>query len=118
MDNHVILAGYRTDVISYLYYADALLLSSRYEGFPNIVLEAMAIGKPVFSNLCLGGINEIIINGRNGWACDFENQDSFEKGLNQFFSCNFSKEEIKALTAKRYDNSMIISQFATAFNNF
>ncbi len=45
---------------------DALILPSRYEGFPNVAIEAMSVGIPVLALPFKGGINEIIKTGRNG----------------------------------------------------
>lgn len=112
VNDTVFLVGYRKDVASYLYHADALLLSSRYEGFPNIVLEALSLGKPVLANNCPGGINEIIINGNNGWICNFEDAISFNKGLKHFISTQFNSDVIKQITADRFDINIIMERYA------
>lgn len=115
LEDDIQLLGYRNNIAPYLFYSDALLLCSRYEGFPNIVLEAQAIGKPVFSNSCLGGINEIIINGKNGWVCDFEDTNTFETGLKKFFQSAYSIDEIKDMTYSRYDISIIMNRYISIF---
>ena len=46
--------------------ADIFACSSLYEGFSNVILEALALGKPVISTDHKHGANEIIENGKNG----------------------------------------------------
>ena len=58
-------AGYQSDVRPWLAAADVLVLPSYREGFPNVVIEAGAMGLPsIVSNV--NGANEIVIEGRNG----------------------------------------------------
>jgi UDP-glucose:(heptosyl)LPS alpha-1,3-glucosyltransferase len=60
--------GGREDVRPYYAAADCFLLPTRYDPFPNTVLEAMAMGLPaIVSSRC--GAAEIIEPGVNGWIC-------------------------------------------------
>ena len=118
LDDKIKLLGYKTNIVPYIYYADALLLSSRYEGFPNIVLEANALGKPVFSNTCLGGINEIVIDGVNGLTCDFENSSEFVKSVNQFMLSKYDSGVIETKTKERYDIDVIMKKYIDTFTKW
>jgi glycosyltransferase involved in cell wall biosynthesis len=58
--------GYRNNPHALVAGARALVLSSRYEGMPMVLLEALALGKPVISTDCPTGPREILDDGRYG----------------------------------------------------
>lgn len=66
LEDRVTLIIDNPDASSNLHHHDAMLLTSRYEGMPLCVLEAMRVGLPIVSSdVC--GMNEIVINRETGY---------------------------------------------------
>lgn len=75
------------EIAEWMREADLLCLSSLNEGFPNVILEAMASGLPVVSTR-VGGISEKIVDGRNGVLVPPEDTDAYVDGLERGLSLN------------------------------
>jgi glycosyltransferase involved in cell wall biosynthesis len=60
VSDQVVFAGFQDNPYAWYARADAFVLSSRYEGFPNVVLEALACGTPVIATPAPGGALEIL----------------------------------------------------------
>jgi len=65
--DHVILTGFQKNPFPYMANADIFILSSFFEGFGNVIVEAMALGVPVVASDCPSGPREIIEDGNDGF---------------------------------------------------
>ena len=70
----------RSDVVKLLHGCELLVLPSRSEPFGIVIIEAMACQKPVIAT-AVGGIPEIIENGKNGILVEPDNPDSLYKAI-------------------------------------
>ncbi len=66
VEARVRLIGYQPNPYPWIARADVFVLSSHYEGFGNVLVEAMALGVPVVSSDCPSGPGEIIEQDRSG----------------------------------------------------
>ena len=66
ISGRVVFLGLRRDIPSLLDAADGFVLSSAWEGLPNVVMEAMAAAKPVVAT-SVGGVPELVQEGVNGY---------------------------------------------------
>jgi glycosyltransferase involved in cell wall biosynthesis len=60
VSDRICLLPFQRNPFSYMSSSDALILSSRHEGLPNVVLEAMACGTPVIATPAVGGLREAL----------------------------------------------------------
>ncbi|WP_032775901.1 glycosyltransferase [Lacticaseibacillus paracasei] len=67
IDNHTEWKGFRKQVWREIRNCDALILTSKYEGLPMVLIESLAAGLPVISSNCPTGPNDIVQDGKNGY---------------------------------------------------
>jgi GalNAc-alpha-(1->4)-GalNAc-alpha-(1->3)-diNAcBac-PP-undecaprenol alpha-1,4-N-acetyl-D-galactosaminyltransferase len=86
LEDRVFMPGVVKNIDAHLRKADIFVLSSRFEGFPVTLCEAMACGVPVIAANCLSGPREIVHNGIDGMLVMPDNVDALAVGLNQLMS--------------------------------
>lgn len=108
---NVIFHGRQENPYQFLKFADLFILSSRYEGFPNVLLEAGACGTYSLANNCPGGINEIIQNDINGEVGNINNHEDFAQKIMNVLHRNYDKEWIRNSIKSRFSKEMILDKY-------
>ena len=102
--------GNQADVRPWLAAADCHVLASYREGFPNVVIEAGAMGLPQIVT-DINGANEIIINGRNGVIVPPKNADAIHASMSRMATDPAFRSVLAAnarsLIASRYEQTYV-----------
>lgn len=107
LDRYVKVLSFQSDVYSLLKQAKFLALSSRFEGFPMVIVEALSVGTPVVSVDCISGPSEVIKNECNGLLVPNFNVEALSLAMDRmvsdeelYLTCsNNANESIKHLSA-------------------
>jgi glycosyltransferase involved in cell wall biosynthesis len=88
LQHEVLLYGFAKNPYKFLRKANLFVLSSNFEGFGNVLVEAMACGTPVISTNCPSGPNEILEKGKYGTITEVGNSEELAKGIVQELKFN------------------------------
>lgn len=86
VSNRIKLLGFRTDMIDLYRDSAIFVLSSRYEGFGLVLIEAMSQGCACVATDYKGRQSEIILNGNEGLTCPPDDADALADGMETFMS--------------------------------
>ncbi|RLA82141.1 MAG: glycosyltransferase [Epsilonproteobacteria bacterium] len=115
VENQINFLGFQKNPYQYMRQADLCILSSQYEGFPNVVLEANVCGTPVVAFECPGGTAEIIENGINGFLVECENIKELRTKIEYTSLYKFDKNKIINMINYKYNVDFIIKKYECIF---
>ena len=106
----IVAVGFKKDVRPYFAISDVLIFPSYREGFPNVVLQAGAMGLPsIVTNI--NGCNEIICEGENGIIIPVKNSvaiyDAMKKVITNETLRNRLQEQARKMIVSRYEQKVV-----------
>lgn len=113
--NKVDFEGFRENMIPYYLGAKLTLLTSLYEGFPNVLIESITLGTPVVAFDCQSGPNEII-NNCNGILVDNGNVEKLEYAINMVLKGAINSSSIIE-SAEKYKIDFIVNDWENLIVN-
>lgn len=109
-NKNIISVGFQSDVRPYLSISNCLVFPSYREGFPNVVMQAGAMGvASIVTNI--NGCNEIIIEGKNGTIIPSKNIEYLESKMTKFINDKTYVESLalnaREMIVSRYERSVV-----------
>ncbi|MEM1370029.1 MAG: glycosyltransferase [Cyanobacteria bacterium P01_H01_bin.15] len=94
LQDNVSFLGFQPNVFRFMAAADIFVLSSLFEGFGNVVVEAMAAGAPVISTDCPFGPGEIITSGVNGLLVPTKDEQALATAILELLNAPAQRQKL------------------------
>lgn len=120
LNEKVHLLGFRENVNEFVSKAKFLVLSSQYEGFSMVILEALSCGTPVVSFDCECGPGELIQNNKNGILVENQNFEELTHKMNIFVEDEILYQNCKKNTISsvaKFQSNVVVNQWLELLNN-
>lgn len=110
LEGQVLMPGFTLDPYPWYQTADLFVLSSRWEGFGNVIVEALECGLPVVSTDCPSGPAEILEDGRYGKLVPTQNPKMMAAAIEESLSSIHDREALRR-RAKEFSVEKIADEY-------
>ena len=121
IQDNISFIGFQKNPFSWLKRSDLFILSSDWEGFGNVIIEAMACGIPVISTDCSSGPSEIIQSGNNGLLVPTGSINDLSGAIVRLLTDMNLRKKIASqalLDLKRFDHRHIVGEYQKVLMSF
>ena len=113
LSNKIKFIGYKKNPYILMKHADACILSSYYEGFPNVVLESLACGTPVIATPAIGGTVEILSGVEGCFIATEVGANSLADAITCWL--NTRRKKVSKSVVAKYDVRTITKKYENYF---
>jgi glycosyltransferase involved in cell wall biosynthesis len=110
----VTFAGFQENPYPFMRAADLVISSSRYEGFANVILEALACRTPVVATDCPGATREVLQEGLTGWIAESSTPGSLAAAVCRGLENRLERRMMDAL-CERFSLPRIVAAYEDLF---
>lgn len=110
ISDKVEFCGFQKEVGQYYLAAKLTLLTSLYEGLPNVLIESIALGTPVVAFDCPSGPEDIVIEGVNGFLVALGDTHELREKIELALSREWSQEQI-IRSAGKFELEYVLDQY-------
>ncbi len=107
--------GFKKNPFPYLVKSDLFILTSNYEGLPNVLIESMSLNVPIISTNCPSGPKEILLNGKAGFLVNTNDYKTLSNRINLFLDkpkIFYKKKLFYKKSLKRFSSKKSLQQYA------
>lgn len=112
----VIFTGQRTDIPSLINAMNLCVLSTFFEGCPNVIMEYMACSKPVIASN-VGGCPELVQDGSTGYIVPLDNPDALAQKMNILLDDSQLREKFGINGRKRIEEGFTVGKMVHSIEN-
>ncbi|MGL4999420.1 MAG: glycosyltransferase, partial [Cetobacterium sp.] len=94
------LLGFKSNPYPYIKQGDIFVMSSRYEGYPLVLCEALTLGKPIIATDCTGA-TEILDDGKYGILAPIEDISALKNAMREMIQKEELREKYSQLAVER-----------------
>ncbi len=120
LEERIIFFGFTKNVLQLLKAADVMVMPSKIEGLPAVILEALAMGVPVVAS-SVGGIPDVITDESTGFCISSEESERYVEKIERILKDEELRKKIigngKAIISSNFAMSSIGKKFKSAYTN-
>lgn len=118
LDKYIKFLGFRKDIPKLLKISDLAVATSKREGLPVNIMEAMYVGLPIVASNCRGN-RDLVTDNKNGFLINLDSEVDFVESIKKIYSSNelkkeFSKESQEEI--KKYMLDKIMTDMKKIYN--
>ncbi|NHZ84468.1 MAG: glycosyltransferase [Planctomycetia bacterium] len=109
--DNVVFHGFINNPFPYYKYADLFVLSSKWEGLPNVILEALFLKTPVVVTDCIPYFHEILEEGKDGFIVNYGDEQTFADRIMKYKELSVDSYVVNTPNYDKFFSDLVTKSF-------